>query len=118
MDDTRYKLLHASGCLLCTIMTGKSAFETDSGGSEYIGGILTGPLHARLSNGADLFLVALIFTFFYLRTAAIIALLASVMSLPWVCLFCNHGPAALRVQAKLVLSNVERPVVVEVRAEV
>ncbi len=83
MDNKYWNRLLASGCLVCAILTGKTAFEMDSGGSEYIGGMVTGPLLARLSNGADLFVVALFLTFFYLRAAAIIALLASVMSFPY-----------------------------------
>ena len=36
----------------------------------------------------------------------------------WVCLFCDDGPATGRMDSKLVLSDVKRPVVVEVSAEV
>jgi hypothetical protein len=35
-----------------------------------------------------------------------------------VCLFCDDGPEAERMKPKLVLSNVKRPIVVEVSAQV
>jgi len=51
-------------------------------GGEFGGGRLGGPLVKMAYKGSELFLVALVATFFFPRVAAIIALLSSILCVP------------------------------------
>jgi hypothetical protein len=74
------KRLLISGCVLCVILTFKTV--SDSDGTEYMGGLISGPLLALLSWGSLLFVIAIAVAAIRLRAGAAIALTASTLCLP------------------------------------
>jgi hypothetical protein len=64
----------------------------DFGATEFIGGRLTGPLFTMAELSFLLFLLALLLTFFFRRTAATIALAAAVLCFPFYLYILMPGP--------------------------
>jgi hypothetical protein len=75
------KVLRALACLTCTVVLW--VHLDDFGASEFSGGRLTGPLFKMADIGSVLFLVALLLTFSLRRIAASIALVATLLCLPF-----------------------------------
>lgn len=72
---------HAIGCLACIVVLW---IRLDGfGASEFSGGRLTGLLFRMAELGSLLFLVALLVTFFLRQFAAVIALAATLLCLPF-----------------------------------
>jgi hypothetical protein len=84
------KILQAASCLLCVIVGW--AHLDDVGASEFIGGWLTGPLFEIADYGIVFFLVDLLLIFFYRRLASIMAILASILCMPFYLYFLAPGP--------------------------
>jgi hypothetical protein len=79
MGISGQKLLQAAGCLLCAV----TAFLTSSDvGSEFSAGRVTGPVLSLAVSGAILLVLALAFTFIWLRVAAVGSLVAAAFCLP------------------------------------
>jgi hypothetical protein len=76
----RRTLLLAAGCLLCAALAWKHQINLD--GSEFSGGHLTGPLLAMNDVGSGLFVLGMILIFFYSKTAAASAMVASLLCSP------------------------------------
>jgi hypothetical protein len=84
------KTLQAIACLTCTVVLW---FHLDDfGASEFSGGRLTGPLFKMADLGSVLFLLALLLTFFLRRTAATIALAATLLCFPFYLYVLMQGP--------------------------
>jgi hypothetical protein len=64
----------------------------DFGASEFIGGRLTGKLFTMADAACLLFLVALLLTIFYPRVAAVVALAATLLCLPFYLYILMPGP--------------------------
>ena len=64
----------------------------DFGASEFSGGRLTGKLFTMADLGSLLFLVALLLTIFFPRVAAVIALAATLLCLPFYLYILMPGP--------------------------
>jgi hypothetical protein len=86
----KQELWQATSCLLCIAIAW--ARLDDVGASEFSGGRITGTLFAMAESGSSLFILAMILTFFYQRIAALIALTASVLCLPFYLYFMAPGP--------------------------
>jgi hypothetical protein len=84
------KMWQAIACLACTAVLW--IHLDDFGASEFSGGWLTGPLFKMADLGSLLFLVALVLTFFLRRTAATIALTATVLCFPFYLYIVMPGP--------------------------
>jgi hypothetical protein len=80
MKNRSGRLLLIAGCILCAFLTFKT--ESNSDGTEYMGGSISGPLLALLSWGSLLFVVAVAIAAIRLRAGAVIALTASALCLP------------------------------------
>src|SRR5262249_31839456 len=90
MEHLKKKLGQATCCMLCAVVAVK--FVSDLDGTEFSGGIVTGPLLGLQNIGALLFLSAFLLTFFIRRVAALIALLACLLCFPLYLLFTAPGP--------------------------
>ena len=84
------KMLQAIACLTCTVVLW--VHLDDFGASEFSGGRLTGPLFKMADLGSVLFLLALLLTFFLRRTAATIALAATLLCFPFYLYVLMPGP--------------------------
>lgn len=84
------KVLQAIACLTCTFVLW--VHLDDFGASEFSGGRLTGPLFKMADLGSALFLLALLLTFFLRRTAATLALAATLLSFPLYLYVLMPGP--------------------------
>jgi hypothetical protein len=89
-ESQKEKMWQAIGCFACTVVVW--AHLDDFGASEFIGGRLTGPLFKMADLGCGLFLVALLLTFFLRRTAATIALAATLLCFPFYLYILMPGP--------------------------
>jgi hypothetical protein len=87
------KLWQAIACLACTTVLW--IHLDDFGASEFGGGWLTGPLFKMADLGSLLFLIALVLIFFLRRTAATIALVATLFCLPFYLYILMPGPYRL-----------------------
>jgi len=83
-------MLQAIACLTCTVVLW--VHLDDFGASEFSGGRLTGPLFKMADLGSVLFLLALLLTFFLRRTAATIALAATLLCFPFYLYVLMPGP--------------------------
>lgn len=88
--DLPQKSWQAAACLSCLALlwTYGSGLE----GTEFSGGRITGPLLDMSDIGIVLFIPALLVVFLYRRVAAVITLLASLLSLPLYIYFAAPGP--------------------------
>lgn len=84
------KMLQAIACLTCTVVLW--VHLDGFGASEFSGGRLTGPLFNLAELGSVLFLLALLLTFFLRRTAATIALGATLLCFPFYLYVLMPGP--------------------------
>jgi Na+(H+)/acetate symporter ActP len=84
------ELWQASSCLFCLAVAW--ARLDDLGSAELSGGRVTGPLFLMAESGSFLFLLAMILTLFYRRTAATMALTGTLLSLPLYLYFAAPGP--------------------------
>jgi len=84
------KVWHAISCLACTFVLW--VHLDDFGASEFSGGWLTAPMFRMADLGSLLFLVALLMTFFLRRTAAIIAIAATLLCFPFYQFILMPGP--------------------------
>jgi hypothetical protein len=84
------KMWRAIACLACTAVLW--IHLDDFGGSEFGGGWLTGPLFKMADFGSLLFLAALVLTFFLRRTAATIAVAATLLCFPFYLYILMPGP--------------------------
>jgi hypothetical protein len=84
------KLLQAASCLICVVLAQRNSFGI--GGTEFSGGRLTGPILDSLEIGSLLFVLALVLTFVRPRIAAVLAIVASLLSLPLYLYFTAPGP--------------------------
>jgi hypothetical protein len=84
------KVVHAIACLVCLAVLW--AQMNDFGASEFIGGWLTGALFYMAELGSLLFLVTIMQTFFLRRTAAAIAVAATLLCLPFYLYILMPGP--------------------------
>jgi hypothetical protein len=87
------KWWQAIACLACTAVLW--VHLDDFGATEFSGGRLTGPLFRLADLGSLLFLVALVLTFFLRRTAATIALAATLLCFPFYLYILMPGPYRL-----------------------
>lgn len=76
----RRQVLRAMCYVASVIIT--IAYVTDVEGTEFSGGYLTGSLLSMAMDGALLFILALILGFWYVRLAATLGLLSSLLCLP------------------------------------
>ncbi|SRR5260370_286827 len=81
---------HAIRCLLCFIVAW--AHLDKVGASEFSGGWLTGPLFKIANYGSILFLLSLLLTFFLRRIAGVMALVASLLCIPFYLYCLAPGP--------------------------
>ena len=86
------QLLLAGFCLLSIAAELVATAPLD--GSEFSGGLLTGPLLSMADYGAELFFVALICAFLFRRVAAAMAVAASALCLPLYLFFLVPVPFA------------------------
>jgi hypothetical protein len=86
----RQKLLQAASCLVCIIVAQRNSFGL--GGTEFSGGNLTGPILDSLEIGSLLLVLALLLTFVRPRNAAALAIVASLLCLPFYVYFTAPGP--------------------------
>lgn len=84
------KLSQAIACLTCTVVLW--IHLDDYGASEFSGGWLTGPLFRMADLSSTLVLLALLLTFFLRRIAGTIALVATLLCLPFYLYILMPGP--------------------------
>src|SRR6267378_439461 len=84
------KMWQAIACLACIVVLWINL--DDLGASEFSGGRLTGPLFKMADLSFLLFLLALLLTFFLRRSAATIALAATLLCLPFYLYILMPGP--------------------------
>ena len=84
------KMWQAIACLACIVVLWIKL--DDLGASEFSGGRLTGPLFKMADLSFLLFLLALLLTFFLRRSAATIALAATLLCLPFYLYMLMPGP--------------------------
>jgi hypothetical protein len=84
------KMWQAIACLACAAVL--RIHLGDFGASEFSGGWLTGPLFKMADLGSLLFLVAFLLTFFLRRTAATMALAATLLCFPFYLYILMPGP--------------------------
>lgn len=82
-------LRHTGICMLCAIVGW--VVSDPLGPSEFRGGTVTGPLLAIHEVSGGLFVLSAVMTFVYRRTAAVIALIACLLSLPLYFYFTAPG---------------------------
>jgi hypothetical protein len=90
MKLRRQRLWQAASCLLCIVVAQRNSFGL--AGTEFSGGLLTGPLLDSHDIGSLLFVQALLLTFVYPRVAAALAVGASLLCLPLYLYFTAPGP--------------------------
>src|SRR5215470_2077625 len=82
VQPSRWNLWLAGSCFACIVLnwiSGGPGLE----GSEFSGGRITGPILNLSDAGLLVFIAALVLSFFYPRIAGLIAVLASVLCLPF-----------------------------------
>jgi hypothetical protein len=90
MADKRQRLLQVAVCISCAVAT--LLYSADLGDSEFGAGRLTSRILGLSDIGTLLFLVASLLAFFLKKTAAGIALTASVLCLPLYLYSLAPGP--------------------------
>jgi hypothetical protein len=90
MEHQRQKVWQAASCLLCMAVACK--FDVQLDGTEFMGGVVTGPLLQMQDIGCISFLLAAALAFRFRRVAAAVALLACLLCLPLYLLFTAPGP--------------------------
>jgi hypothetical protein len=84
------ELWQASSFVLCATVAWAQTDEI--GGSEFIGGRVTGPIFALFESGILVFVLAVLLTFIYRRVGAIMGIAASLLCFP-LYLYCTApGP--------------------------
>jgi hypothetical protein len=86
----KQELWQAASCLLCLAMAWVHLDYL--GNSEFPGGWLTGSLFTLADYGSDLFIPAVVLTFFFRRIAGGVAVMASLLCLPLYLYFIAPGP--------------------------
>ena len=87
---SKQKVWQAAACLACV---GVLWIRLDDfGASEFSGGRITGKLFTMADLGSLLFLVALLLTIFFPRVAAVVALAATLLCLPFYLYILMPGP--------------------------
>jgi len=87
---SKQKLWQATACLVCAVVLWIQL--NGFGVSEFSGGRLTGKLFTMAGVGCLLFLVALLSTILFPRVAAAIALMATLLCLPFYLYILMPGP--------------------------
>jgi len=82
----------AGSFLLCIILAMQVSKGLD--GTEFSGGWLTEPLLLMADIGTLLFILALVLTFFFPRTAAVVGIVSSLLCVPLGCFFIAPVPFA------------------------
>src|SRR6185312_5143335 len=80
----------AANLLLCASLAMKLTSGLD--GTEFSGGLLTGPLLSMADYAIILFILSLILTFLFPRIAALIGIASSLLCLPLYCFFLAPVP--------------------------
>ena len=80
MNSRKLKITLATGCLLCALVAARFQLYLD--GSEFSGGTVTGPLLTANLVGCVFFLLAFAVCFLRSRTAAVVAIVASMLEAP------------------------------------
>lgn len=84
------ELLQAASFVLCLAVSWAQADRVD--GSEFIGGLVTGPIFRLFESGLLVFVLAMILTFMYRRVAAVMGIAACLLCLPLYLYFTAPGP--------------------------
>lgn len=84
------EILQALSCLLCLAVGWPQVDGARA--SEFIGGAVTGPWFEMAEYGIVLFLLAAILTIFYRRVATAMAVLATLLFMPFYLYFLAPGP--------------------------
>jgi hypothetical protein len=87
--EMKQKLLLAVACLLCAYLTCRDPYGLS--GTEFSGGSVTGRLLDANFVGVFVFVLALLLAFIFPRISAVVALAASVLSLPLYLYFVTPG---------------------------
>ena len=87
---SKEKMVHGIACLVCVAVLW--VHLDDFGASEFGGGSLTGWLFKMADLGSLLFIMALVLTFFFRRTSAIVALAATLLCFPFYLYILMPGP--------------------------
>lgn len=85
----RHNIWLAAACVTCATLVWSYDFGLK--GTEFSGGRTTGPLLHLSDLGLILFAAALVVTFFYLRVAALMTVIASLLCLPLYIYFAAPG---------------------------
>jgi hypothetical protein len=81
--DGKIKLMQVAACLLCAAVVWRHEnILAPLGGTEFGGGLVTGPLLTLYDVGALLFVLALLLAVFFRRIAAAITFTAALLCLP------------------------------------
>lgn len=86
----RQEIWRAFSCVLCIVVAWPHLNAV--GASEFIGGRLTGPLFEMAEYGIIFFLLAVLLIPFYRRTTTVMALIASLLCMPFYLYFVAPGP--------------------------
>jgi hypothetical protein len=89
MTQRHQTFWQAGGCLLCGLLAVHYSLPLD--GSEFSGGRATGPLLILFNSGTLFFVLALLLTFRYRQTAALVGLAADLLCLPLYLYFAAPG---------------------------
>jgi hypothetical protein len=89
VTERKLQLAQSLGCLISAILMWH--YGSDLEGTEFSGGQITGPLLRMGDAGILLFSTAALLNFLYQRIAAVVSLLASLLSLPLYVYFIAPG---------------------------
>lgn len=88
--NTKQRYWQIALCLICVLLSWHALMHVD--GTEFSGGSVTGTLITLTEIGALGLVIAIAITFFFRRTAAFIAMLGCLFSMPLFLYFLAPGP--------------------------